>query len=499
MNKTVSITSLPAATGFGPGDSLVGVGNGEALLFPYSLIESGATGSGVTGATGETGPTGDAGISMIDVTYSEMSDIINSSPGSLIPGAYYTITDFRTCYDQPDYDSNGSEIVVGNYKTSGIEPIIVFATSTNTISTTAYQPTYPNDRIQYDWTFNTTEVTGGAAYGRISERIDEFNNRTDYDHRTILFKRYRLFTYREELNGSIQLLSDGTVNGVGTSFNSLAVGDVVYTPNVNPSYFEIVSISSNTIMAVSGDTINPGGPGMQIYNTTEETNDSGGYFSYKQTNVKTGDYSEYTTFGDAILNDYAKNNYIGNYANNYINIDSGTFILANNVFLEGQYESNKFGDYCYNNTFGTDNQNDIWGDWCYGNVSVNDIDDNIIGHYFNSNLINVNLSANNIGHYFNNNRLLAENSDNFEDNIIGNNFNNNIIYSWFHDNEVLNDFEYNTLGDFISLTDFQFRSNKIGNGFYSNTISYNVNNNVIGNQFENNTLSSDFEYNKIAK
>ena len=224
---------------------------------------------------------------LIDVTYSELVDKITGE--TLTPGQFYLITDFRTCYDQPEFDVYGDSITTGNYKQSDGEPIVVLSTSVNTISSNAFQPTYPNDRIQYDWTFNTTEVTGGAAYGRISERIDEFNNRTDYDHRTILFKRYRLFTYREELNGSIQLLSDGTVNGVGTSFNSLAVGDVVYTPNVNPSYFEIVSISSNTLMAVSGDTINPGGPGMQIYNTIEETNDSGGYFSYKQTNVKTDD------------------------------------------------------------------------------------------------------------------------------------------------------------------------------------------------------------------
>jgi hypothetical protein len=435
-------------------------------------------------------------VEITDIKYSGLVSLISSS--SLTEGRFYKITDFMTCYDQPDYDTYDTSITVGNYKQAEIEPIIVFATSTNTISTTAYQPTYPNDRIQYDWTFNTTEVTGGTAFGRISERIDEFNNRTDYDHRTILFKRYRLFTYREELDGTIELLSDGTINGIGTSFNSLSVGDVIYTPNVNPSYFEIVSISSDTIMTVSGDTINPGGPGMQIYNTVEETNDSGGYFSYRQTNVKTDDYLEYTTFGDALDQEYAKNNYVGNYANNYTNIGSETFILANNVFLEGQYESNKFGDYCYNNTFGTDNQNNVWGDWCYENVSVNDIDDCIIGHYFNRNIINVNLSANNIGHYFNNNRLLAENSEAFEDNIIGNNFNSNTIYSWFHDNEVLNDFDNNTIGDFISLTNFQFKSNKIGNGFDSNTISYNVNNNIIGDIFENNTLSSYFIDNKIG-
>jgi hypothetical protein len=451
---------------------------------------------------------------LIDVTYSELVDKITGE--TLTPGQFYLITDFRTCYDQPDFDVYGDSITTGNYKQSDVEPIVVFSTSVNTISSNAYQPTYPNDRIQYDWTFNTTEVTSGTSYGRITERIDEFDNRTDYDHRTISFKRYKLFTYREELNGLIELLSGGTVNGVETSFSLLTVGDVIYIPNANPSYFEIVSISSNTLMTVSGDTINATGPGLKIYNTIEETNGSDGYFSYKRTNVKTTDYVEYTTFGDVILYDnYAKNNYVGNYANNYLNIGDGTFLLPNNVFLEGQYESNKFGDYCYNNTFGTDNQNNVWGDYCYENVSTNDIDDNIIGHYFNNNLINVNLTSNQINNYFNNNKLLAENSEDFYANIIGNSFNNNTIYSWFYTNEILDDFNNNIIGAFDELTNFNFYGNSIGNNFseniitnnfYKNKIGYGFNDNqisgetyanLIGEQFETNTIYGDFYDNQI--
>jgi hypothetical protein len=435
----------------------------------------------------------------LSFTYSELYNL--TTGGTLTPGIFYLMTDYQTCYDQPNFDSYTSPITIGNYKTGSTEPILLLAVSTTGFSPTVYSTLYPQDKISYDITWNLTEVTSGPAKGRITERIDNFNNRTDYDHRTILFKRYRLFTYREQLNGTIELFSDGTVSGVSTSFNLLTVGDVVYSPNVSPSYFEIISISGNTLMTVSGDTLNPGGPGMQIYNTIEETNDSEGYFSYKQTNVKTDDYLEYTTFGNAILENSAENNYVGNY--NYANTGNGTFILANNVFLEGQYESNKFGDYCYNNTFGTDNSNNVWGDWCYENVSVNDIDDNIIGHYFNRNLMNVNLSSNNIGHYFNNNRLLAENSEDFEGNIIGNNFNNNTIYSWFHDNEVLNDFENNTIGDFISLTDFQFSSNTIGNQFNNNDIYWDFIKNSILNDFNTNTigevdnLDNTFESNNI--
>jgi hypothetical protein len=110
----------------------------------------------------------------VEVTYSELVDNITGE--TLNTGSFYIITDFKTCYDQPDYDYNKNAITSGIYKdNTTIQPIIVFATSSNTISDVAYQPAYPNDRIQYDWTFSATEITSGVTYGRISERIDEFS------------------------------------------------------------------------------------------------------------------------------------------------------------------------------------------------------------------------------------------------------------------------------------------------------------------------------------
>jgi hypothetical protein len=437
-----------------------------------------------------------SGGGVIETTYADLvSDILSSG---LTVGAFYVITDYQTCYDQPDFDYDNNSITTGNYKQGPVEPLMVLATSVNTISSQAYQPAYPNDKITYDWTWDTTEVTSGVTFGRITERVDEFNNRTDYDHRTILFKRYRLFTERTNLrlNGSIEVLSGGTVNGTDTSFSGLTIGEVIYIPDLSPSYYEIISITDDVTMTISGDSISTGGPGLDFYGTIEQTNGTG-YFSYKRTNVKTDDFIEYTTFGDAISNDYAINNFVGNYANHYQNIGNGTFILANNVFLEGGYQTNKFGDYCYNNTFGTDNSNNIWGDWCYENVSTIDIDDNIIGHSFNNNLINTNLSKNHIGNDFNNNQLLAENSDDFEDNIIGNGFNSNIIYSRFYKNEILDNFNSNIIGDFGNLDTFAFYRNYIRNGFNGNTIRQDFQNNQIGTNYQENEINGDFQGNTI--
>jgi hypothetical protein len=432
------------------------------------------------------------------VTYSEFASTISSN--SLNTGMLYNITDFMTCYDQPDFDYDNNPITSGNYKTGSVEPIIVLATSNNTISSNAYQPTYPNDRIQYDWSWNTTEVTGNQAYGRITERIDEFNNRTDYDHRNILFKRYRLFTIREDqpLNGTLQMSPGGSIVGVGTSFVSdLTGGDIICIPSTNPSYYQVDKIFSDTTMDVIGDVITAVGAGQTFYKAIEETNNNGAYFSFKRTNVLTYDYVEYTTFGDAQFYNYVKNNYVGDYSNNYQNVGSGAFILSNNVFLEGPCDSNKFGNYCYNNTLGINTKDNVWGNYCYENVSTNDIRNNTIEHNFYRNLINVNLVDNNIGNDFNNNQLLAENNRNFENNIIGNGFISNTIYSWFYKNQILYNFNENIIGDFGNLTQFQFYRNYIRNNFNSNTIRQNFQNNQIGTNYQSNTINGDSQGNTI--
>jgi len=462
MNKTVSITSLPAATGFGPGDSLVGISNGEASLFPYDLIATGGTGSGATGETGATGATGATGevgatgatgevgatgatgatgevgatgatgatgpglesldrlingnlevvldskgtlntpllipigftavcdeahmidpvtfegsdwwefqvqfqvnpngsvetlinnifpiltnpgyvsgytfrfteadhgipdfnfdiqlndvvlpggagwtanisvtqppvypstikslgaikitadsssfvfgtdgkiilpvngdildsngnsvINIIEVTYTEIRELQDSS--LLVPGHYYKITDFQTCYDQPDFDYNGNSITGDNYKTGAIDPIIVFATSSTTIDEKAYQPSYPNDSIKYDITFDITEVTESPAKGRIIERIDENGNRTDYDHREIKFKRYYSYNLQNRLSGYIQIVDGTNVTGYNTSFDvDLNIGDIIFIPTDNSQgrgFYEVTAVNSPTEIQIEG-------------------------------------------------------------------------------------------------------------------------------------------------------------------------------------------------------------------------------------------------------
>jgi hypothetical protein len=147
---------------------------------------------------------------MRSLTYNDFYTEITSS--SLIPGTFYEINDFQTIYDQPDWDSDLNPMSATKY--GPISPMVVYATSNSSISEDAHQPMGPfgtgsflGDRIKYDWTFNETEFNGTPAKGRISETIDMNNNRTDYDHRVVRFKRY--------LNGAIYNSIFDTGQGFG--------------------------------------------------------------------------------------------------------------------------------------------------------------------------------------------------------------------------------------------------------------------------------------------
>jgi hypothetical protein len=128
------------------------------------------------------------------ITHAELVDL--KTTNTLLPGAKYLITDFQTIYDQPDFDANGNEkaAIDITVKTSGVERIVVQAIDESTLLTRAESLDFPEDTIDYILEF-TTPVTGTVTKGKIIKRIDERANETDFDHRTVLFKRYEDLTY----------------------------------------------------------------------------------------------------------------------------------------------------------------------------------------------------------------------------------------------------------------------------------------------------------------
>ena len=411
--------------------------------------------------------------------------------GTLTAGSYYLMTDFQTCYDQPNFNNLKDPITTGNYKTGTTEPILLLAVSTTGFSPTVYSTLYTNDKITYDITWNTTEITSGSTKGRITERIDNFNNRTDYDNRSILFKRYYGYSYyeNEPLSGLVGISGITGTTGVlygntGTTFNSnLSTGNIVSVQNLNPSFFEVISVESDSLAIISGVTISVT-TDSPYYQGNEDS-----IMSYYQPNIRQDQVEEYTTFD--YVNLYgggAVNNYIGNYSNLYLEFGVGDFLLANNVFINDDdyvYRNNTIGDRSYNNTFNDDCDNNQIGDSFYNNSTNDDFDGNIIGENFNNNYITSNFNNNRIGSDFYSNTLIGFS---FYRNNIGNDFNNNVwTNSDFSDNEIGNFFEDNTIVA-------NFVNNNIQNSFYDNNISDGFQYNQIGSLFNNNTIGENFGF-----
>jgi len=458
-------------------------------IFPF--VDNGTTYQGAISAI----------TSSVSVTYSELVDKINGE--TLTIGTYYIITDFQTCYDVPEYYVNGNAKGNGNvdYRQGGVDPIIVLATSVNTISSTAYQPSYPNDRIQYDWTWNATEITGGDAYGRIFERIDEYNNRTDYDHRVISFNRFQSYNLGAKLSGTLTNYNSGTgvVVGTGTLFlTEVSNGDVLIYYSNGFIGFKVISATTNTQLTVVvdssfGSSINFTGGLFDLFKSSS----TGYYNDYKEVYVgqkNVGDWDDVLTFN---LNGTTIHNYVGDYSKFYlqeVGSNSG-FMLSNNVFNGNNIYSNIIGDRSYNNTgrywFV---RNTIAGRFYNNVIQHNGFYSNSIGEYFDNNIIKQSMYSNTIEQNFENNQVYSE----FRDNKISNGFNGNKIYSQFYSNQIGLSFEDNTIGDIGNNNNFSFYRNRIGNDFYNNTIKQEFQNNQIGNQFNNNTTNGFFYKNVIG-
>lgn len=424
-------------------------------------------------------------ITYTEGTYSQfVSDATN---GVLTPGKFYLMTDFQTCYDQPNFDYNGNPITTGNYKSGSTEPLLLMATATDKFSSTVFSPQYPFDKITYNITWDTTEVTGGPAKGRITERIDEFNNRADYDFRSVQFIRYEAFYSESYYDGTLSIDGVGNVVGVNTQFDlDFSVGQIIGVYNPYDAkigcfmYYEVVSISGSTNMVVTGGTI------VEIANTRYSNSNSAGLSNPFQCNILSSSYtgfSEYYTFEGSSFNTYLGNN----------NSD-GTFLLSNNVFLDGDYRDNYFGGSVINNTFDDDMNNNTCGPDFQNNIITNDFDRNSIGQGFRRNIIACDMADNIIGSNFLSNTLGDDDGPDFDSNFIGNNFQRNFIT--FSDD----DFRNNNIGEDFSdnIIDGSFENNRIAGEFFTNLLLNGFDGNDVGNGFTNNFLDISFYRNNIG-
>jgi hypothetical protein len=430
-------------------------------------------------------------------TYDELYSFATGE--TLTAGSYYLMTDFQTCYDQPNYDVNGAPITIGNYKTGTTEPILLLAISTTGFSPTVYSTLYPQDKISYDITWNATEVTDNPAKGRITERIDEFNNRTDYDHRQVVFKRYEtslssgIYTVIKD-NGNPYI---DDIPTFGTGCYSNKIGNFYTTLDLNNTGF----ILSNNIF---DDDCWDNTTGADFYNNTI------GSLVYEN---KFGDLCHDNVIqGDAynnVMNNNFSLNVIGSqFYNNSIfngfrlNVIGSQF--QGNEILSG-FRENTTSDGFVKNRIGYDftNPSIIIGTNFLDNQIGNNFSLNVaIGNSFTNNVIGDNFQTNSIADNFLNNQIknyfLSNTTGNvFSSNNIGDNFNTNTIYFEFRKNSILNGFNLNTIGD-VNNSGLLFENNQIMNNFKGNDIQGNFWSNQIKTDFKGNDIFEEFGFNNIG-
>ena len=359
--------------------------------------------------------------SFISTTYNDLYSLYTS--GQFATGSYYLITDFYTVYEQPTFYFDGTLISQGVTKTTPVRPLLVQAVTYNTLSPYATQPGFPKDRIKYDISWDKTEFYHNAK-GRITERIDEFNNRTDYDHRTIKSRRYKTYLRDTQLTGTITGWNcvTGDVTGASTSFDTeLSTDDIIIIDSKSDIGYDIglkvVSVTNATLMTVVVKSLYTGGvPGTV-------TLDNGSYiipidYSFYSKNydfwiTTNGDYESYTEvyFGQSDDNDYDEyytfeagsyNNTLSDFSKYYLSGNNNNVLtLPSNVFFASANNNLISGDFYYNTITSTCTSNVISGKM-YGNV-IGVLGNNQISGDFYSNINFSEISYNNFAYSFANN------------------------------------------------------------------------------------------------
>lgn len=261
------------------------------------------------------------GATIVDKTHAEM--VLLQSSGTLAKGQWYRITDFATMYEQPDYDATNTAVATPTVKTSAVEPIIVFALSTTALAPTAFQTAYVKDVVEYELNY-TTPITNTATLGRITKRTDEFGNKSTFDHRTVLFKRYL------DTSGDYSSIYDLTLG----SSEFLALDVNTYTCENNILYF-----TENNTFDLPNCVFLESAQGNRF-----DTNISNATF------VKAASQNTFKDLRDSVFTELCENNLITWFNLNTINSNfygNKSDYFENNV-ITANFKHNKL-DYCEGN------------------------------------------------------------------------------------------------------------------------------------------------------
>lgn len=519
-------------------------GSNIKVNFPRPLVTEQYFATSVNGnyadSTGNVSITGGGGGSagIVTITYADLITAITGS--TLVPGQQYLLSDYATIHYI--VDGNGNQYT-DTIITGVNEPLLVTASSNNTIDKEAKSALHPEDIIHYDpkptkWLSDTSfSITGVQHITYIS-----LSGRTGTGTANITIGTItRLMTFNTNLNTTTQDFVNSWASdylAIGIAINNYGILYAVgVTTAIAPFEMSIQPLTGDLNGTVTLAQIGSAGgtlPNFKgvIYFRHDTVLDN--YMGYDFRNVKfrrwktnCTAWDSTTTFSkDSFINysgfiyKSSKNTNINNIPpnqidwwipvldlslteywnsrsdnNNSIPSDSNSFIDVK-TFAEG-LNTATYERCCRANhfeSFKDDYDNyDISGTLLSNNVFF--LQDNnyylVYSNQFGAENYNNTFGRyvyyNKIGNYFNSNTVL----DGFTNNTIGNSFNNNTIGRNFYNNTIGNNYYNNTIGSY-------FLENNIGNSFAQNNINTSFNNNIIGNVFSSNSIGNYFSANTAA-
>jgi hypothetical protein len=448
-----------------------------------------------------------------NTTFTELTSL--KANNQLKTGQLYVINDFQLKWINRD---SVSTLLQSNT----IEPLLVLALSSNTISHEAYSTLHPEDIVYYDIDARTSTTWNSGANipefkGWIYRRIDRLKNIDicwDWRYITNNCCRYNLDPV--PVFSSTTTYSKGDV--VKTTANKLYIS--LQNSNIGKPVTSVTWWRSAT--PFNNDSI--------FYYPTTETGASNfleTVFSLTpilSSRLGFPTFAEFITENGSIL--YSQGSNIasrpevkdirieGAGANNSYNM----VFVTNSI--QRAFRSVLIGPGSFNNVVFGNNTNGIGGNAGINNIRIggsfrgnfitNFFQNSIIGDNVQNNIFNMNFNNNIIENNFLSNivnRSLGIGGDLFQRNIIRssctNNFlgnaTNNIIGGSFGFNVVLNLISNNTFGESCSNNIFNSTSfNKIGSVFSNNTTGISFSYNSIENSCTNNTFGTSFIYNTIG-
>lgn len=226
-----------------------------------------------TGAVTEIG-SGGGGPAYVETTYADA--IALAMADDLAPGTFYLITDFRTRHAIPETDPV-------EYWEEEVEPIVVLATSPNTISPAVWSTAFPLDVLEY---IPKPDVYPGGDMGSITYRRSREGLEARYDWRGVKFRRWAVSSDPFS-PGATYSRRDVAMSGVdGNLYMALRTTSGTDDPRADSdNWMLLLKIAADPYVCPYPDPVS-GGWGIGGCNVSNLL-------------VDAGDYEDYYTFGNA--------------------------------------------------------------------------------------------------------------------------------------------------------------------------------------------------------